>query len=303
VEVLSRIKRGVGSSVGLAHQHTRILQSMESTGEMSAVLIRACEAMHSTRYSCLGTVLSAHSTLLCKLQDISISTHYTGLIPQKLSCLHTTPRRTHGPLELLRLTRSRTIQHLPCSHLKSLNHLISNLGCGSRTQCRVERIRELIINHQIDLCLHPRWDIRCDFLWSFVAHRTRFVGERTQCPARAEVGEDRSIARRILRGVRAIVVVFYHCGRDGGVGLSADRFDNEVGGCAVDTTVEGFAHYILVSHNQFCFFRPCLAFSIRQGLLGDVGGDAEWKEFVVALDVGNDRVESFRIVRKDSGCC
>jgi hypothetical protein len=37
-------------------------------------------------------------------------------------------------------------------------------------------------------------------------------------------------------------------------------------------------------------------------LLGDVGGDAEGEELVVALDVGDDCVEGLCVVGEDSGC-
>ena len=116
------------------------------------------------------------------------------------------------------------------------------------------------------------------------------------------MGEDCSVASGVLRGFRAIIVVTDACCRDGGVGFSADGFDDEVRGCAVDATVEGFTHHIFVSNDQFSFFRPCFTLVVWRGLLGDVGGYAEGEELVVALDVGDDSVESFCVVGEDSRC-
>jgi hypothetical protein len=221
----------------------------------------------------------------------------TRPILHNILCLDAISGQTCCTLELLRFaSSSRTIQQLPRPHLKGLNHLLSNLGRSSRTQCGIKRIRELIINHQINLCLHPRRNIRGDFLRPSTTRGTRLVGERTQCPARPEMGEDSSVASGILRGVGSIAVVFDACCRNSGICLSTDGFDNKVGGCTVDATVERFTHDVLVSNDQFCFFGPCLAFCIWRGVFGDVGGDAEGEELVVALDVGDDCVEGFCVV-------
>jgi hypothetical protein len=227
----------------------------------------------------------------------TISTNIYISYKGPLLCLDTISGQTHGSLKLLRFaSSSRTIQQLPRPHLKRLNHLLCYFWRGSRTQCGIKRIRELIINHQINLCLHPRRNIRGDFLRSGIARRTRLVRERTQCPARPEMGEDRSVASGILRGVGSVAVVFYARCRNGGIRLSTDGFDNEVGGCTVNATVERFTHHVLVSNDQFCFFGPCLAFCVWRGVFGDVGGDAEGEELVVALDVGDDCVEGFCVV-------
>jgi hypothetical protein len=216
---------------------------------------------------------------------------------QNFLYLHTVCGQTCGPLEFLRFaSSSRTIQQLPRSHLKRLNHLFSYFGRSSGTQCGIKRIRKLIINHQIDLCLHPRRNFRSNFLRPGITRRTRFVGKRTQCPTRPEVGEDCSVASGILRGVWAVAVVFDARCRNSGVCLSTDGLDDEVGGCTVNATVERFTHHILISNDQFCFFGPYFAFSVWRGVFGDVGGDAEGQEFVVALDVGDNCVEGFCVV-------
>lgn len=192
-------------------------------------------------------------------------------ILQYFLCLQTITRRTRGPLELLSFANSsRTIQQLPRPHLKRLNHLLSNFGRSSRTQGRIKRIRKLIIDHQINLCLHPRWNIRSDFLRPSTTRRTGLVRERTQCPARAEVCKDCSIASRILRSVWSIAVVSDARCRNSGVCFSTDGFDDEVRGRAVNAAVERFTHHIFVSNNQFCFFGPCFAIGIWRRLLGDV---------------------------------
>lgn len=97
-------------------------------------------------------------------------------------------------------------------------------------------------------------------------------------------------------------MVFYACRGKTGVGLAAHRFDDKVLWCAVDAAIEGFTHDILVPNYQLCFFRPCLSLGIRRGLLGDVGGDAERQEFVVALNVGDNCIESFCVVGQNTRC-